>query len=83
MFPGMLPRRNNKYHFEKGDLRENFNALSVFRNLSYKINNKALLLVPDRFRKQSDLYNLLDQSDALKYKGADKWSNCHSFVSWN
>lgn len=69
MQPGMIPRRDKKVYFEAGQVREHFNAFSLFRGLCYKINNKSVILSPQRFRKSVDLYNMLDSSDSKKYLG--------------
>lgn len=68
MVPSLLPRTNGKMYFQKGDVKESFNSLSVFQGLTYKINKKTALLIPDRFRMAKELYEMLDESDSKKYR---------------
>lgn len=63
----MVPRYNSKFHFNEGELTEHFNAISFFRGITYKANGRTIILIPDRFRKSSDLFEMLQQSDAKKY----------------
>lgn len=63
-----MPRFNNRLHFKEGDVREHFKALSLWRELTYKINGQNMLIVPTRFRKSNDLYDMLNKTDAMKYK---------------
>lgn len=68
ILPSLIPRRNIHVHFEANQVRENFGAYSPFRGITYKVNGKTMLIVPDRFRKPIDLYEMLEASDAKKYK---------------
>lgn len=66
--PGILPRRNELFHFNQGEVVENFNTLSFFRGLSYKVKDRTMLLVPERFRRAVDLFDMLNAADSKKYQ---------------
>lgn len=66
--PGVLPRRNQLFHFSRGEVEEKFNTLSIFRGLTYKVKGRTMLLVPGRFRKSVDLYDMLHDADSKKYQ---------------
>lgn len=68
VMPGWLPRRNKLFHFNGGDVEENFKAISIFRGLTYKVNGRAMLISPERFRKSADLYDMLNATDSKKYQ---------------
>lgn len=68
VMPGIMPRRNQLFHFNGGDVEEHFNALSLFRGLTYKAKGRTMLLVPDRFRKSVDLFDMLHAADSKKYQ---------------
>lgn len=66
--PGLLPRRNQLFHFNRGEVVENFNAKSFFRGLTYKVKDRTMLLVPERFRRSVDLFDMLNAADSKKYQ---------------
>lgn len=68
MIPGIVPRFDQKVHFQKGEVKEHFGALSFFRGVTYKINNRNVVIIPDRFRRPTDLFEMIQDSDAAKYK---------------
>lgn len=72
VMPGWLPRRNQLFHFNRGEVAEKFNALSFFRGLTYKVKGRSMLLIPERFRKSVDLYEMLNEADSKKYRFDEK-----------
>lgn len=72
IIPGIIPRLNSQVHFQEGQVKEHFKAISFFRGVTYKANGKTMLLIPERFRKSKDLFDMLDKSDAKKYKQISK-----------
>lgn len=68
MVPSLIPRRNHQFHFTKGQTTENFKAFSIFRGITYRVNGKTMLFTPERFRKPSDLFEMLHSADSKKYK---------------
>lgn len=66
--PGLAPRRNELFHFNRGEVEENFKALSMFRGLTYKVKDRTMLLVPERFRRSVDLFDMLNAADSKKYQ---------------
>lgn len=67
MVSSIIPKRNHQVHFQSGDVKEHFGAISIFQGLTYRVKGRSMLLVPDRFRKPSDLFNMLHVSDSKKY----------------
>lgn len=67
VMPGIIPRQNIQFIFAKGQAMEDFNGYSPLKYIHYKINGKSMLLVPERFRKPADLYDMLHGSDSKKY----------------
>lgn len=68
VMPGILPRRNELFHFSRGDVKENFKAFSLFRGLTYTVKGRTMLMVPERFRRSVDLFDMLNPADSKKYK---------------
>lgn len=72
VMPGVLPRRNQLFHFGRGDVVEKFRTLSFFRGLTYKVKGRTMLLIPGRFRKSVDLFDMLHEADSKKYQLDEK-----------
>lgn len=64
---GILPMTNPRLYFKKGDLIENFQSKISFDGASYKLRNRHIILIENRFRRPSDLYSMLPESQSKVY----------------
>lgn len=67
ILPGLLPTNNPKITFKKGELVEDFFAKLSFRGVSFKLKDRKVWLFPQRFRRPSDLYSILPESQSTQY----------------
>lgn len=66
--PTLIPRYNKLTYFAKGDLNEHFkDILFMGRGAMYKLKGKNALILPHRFRKPIEFFEMLGISDAKKY----------------
>lgn len=66
--PSPIPRYNNLNYFTKGEVKEHFkDILMMGRGVMYKLKNKNIMLLPQKFRKPIDFYEMLQTTDAEKY----------------
>lgn len=64
---GMLPMSNLKQTFEKGDLVEDQKSILSWISAGYKLKGRHVILFEHRFRRPSDYYSLLSDSQSTKY----------------
>lgn len=67
ILPGLLPTNNLKLYFKKGELVENFNSIISWKGASFKIKGRNVILFGHRFRRPSDLYSMLPESQSTRY----------------
>lgn len=67
ILPGLLPMNNLKVSFEKGELLENFHSKISWNGVSFKLKHRNVLLFENRFRRPSDLYSMLPESQSTQY----------------
>lgn len=67
IIPGLLPTNNPKITFKKGELVEDFIGKLTFRGVSFKLKDRKFFLFPQRFRRPSDLYSILPETQSAQY----------------
>lgn len=67
ILPGLLPTSNSKIIFKKGELVEDFVAKLSIRGVSFKLKDHKVFLFPQRFRRPSDLYSILPETQSTQY----------------
>lgn len=67
ILPGMLPMSNLKRPFEKGDLVEDQKSILSWIGAGFKLKGRHVILFEQRFRRPSDYYSMLSDSQATKY----------------
>lgn len=67
ILPGILPMMNTQLPFKKGELVENFNSRFTVGEVSYKIRDHHVIIFSNRFRRPSDLYSMLSDSQSSQY----------------